>query len=124
MDTGQLAVEDAGERRRLRRVGVHDCAGVVAAVDAQVQVELRGGGEAAAEHAAVVQGDDGDLVGPQGGERRAGRGDRHAVAVACADVAGRPDDEAVGRQAPRRRGHLLALGLQVVCALHLGAMLT
>ena len=67
-------------RRRLRAVTL---------VDAQVQIELRGRRQFAL-HVLAVQLDDRDLLGPQILERGAGRGDRHEVIGAPADVSSRP----------------------------------
>ena len=77
VDAGQL-VEHARQRGRHRRVRVHDRAGVVAAVDAEVQVELGGRRELAVD-LPPVQVDDAHLLGLELGEHRAGGRDRHLV---------------------------------------------
>ena len=92
-------------------MGVHDGAGVVAAVDAQVQVELRGGRELAVDLPAV-QVHDAHLLGLELGEHGAGGRDRHLVAAPGADVAGGAQHEPLGGQPPAGRRHLLALRRQ------------
>ena len=57
---GQL-IEHAGQRRGHRGMRVHDGSGTVAAVDAEVQLQLGGGGTRPV-HVSAVEVDDGDLV--------------------------------------------------------------
>ena len=77
MDAGQL-IEHAGERRRHRRVRVYDRARLVAAVDAEMQIELRRGLELARDDP-PVEVHDRHLLRLEAPELSAGRGDRYAV---------------------------------------------
>ena len=110
MDAGQL-VEHAGERGRHRRVRVDDRTGVVAAVDAEMEVDLGGRDEVPGQHAALEV-DDAN-VGRVEARKLGARGrDRYAPAHTCADVPGRPEHEPIRRQAARCDGNLLSLRIE------------
>ena len=104
---GQL-VEHARERGRHRRVGVHDRAGVVAAVDAEVQVELGGGRELAVHRSpsrsttVTCSASSSASTAPVG-----------VIAtwspLRALDVAGGAEHEALGGEPPARGRDLLAL---------------
>ena len=79
---------------------MNDGPGVVPAVDAQMQRDLGGGREVSGDESAVEV-DHADLVGGEVAEHRAGRGDRHRVTCACADVAGGPHEEPLVGKAAR-----------------------
>ena len=104
-------VDDAGERGGGRRVGVHDAAGVVALVNAEVQLDLRRRLERPVDERPVAV-DDGHLVGGQIGEDAAGRRDRHVVAGARADVARGAGDEPLRRERAAHRSNGLPLVLK------------
>ena len=95
MDDGQL-VDDGADRDADRGVDVHDGVDTgarrVGAVEAEVEVDLRGGLEVALDHG-PVEVEHHDLVLGDAAQHRAGRGDRHAVAVPLAGVAGGADHE-------------------------------
>ncbi len=84
---------------------------LVAAVDAQMQVELRCRLQVPSDESAVEI-DDRDLLGVELGEGGAGRRDRDELPCALADVAGGPDHESLGGQPPGRVGYALSLGLE------------
>jgi hypothetical protein len=87
---------------------VDDRAGVVAAVDAKVQIQLRGRLQVSRDELAIEV-DDRDLIWAELLQCGARRRDRHQLSSALADVAGGPDHESVGGEAPGRPGHPLAL---------------
>ncbi len=104
-------VDHAREGGGHGRVGVHHRAGVEAPVDAQMEAEL-GGGLELARHQRAVEIHHAHLIGAELGQHRSRRGHGDQVAVARAQVAGRAQDEALGRQRPGGAGQLLSFAGQ------------
>ena len=112
VDERQL-IEHAGQRRAHGTVGVDDRAGLVAAVDAEVELEL-GGGRIVAVDGPALEVDDHDLLGRQLGKHGARGRDRHERLGARRDVAGGAQHEALVGQAPRGGGDAVTLRVKHV----------
>ncbi len=127
VDERQL-VEHAGQRRGDRAVGVDDGAGLVAAVGAEVQLELGGRREVTVDGLAVEI-DDHDLTGLELGQDRAGGRHGHELADARRHVAGGAQHEPLRGQSAGGGGDRLARGVKRLLAhgsvgLHIAHTLT
>jgi hypothetical protein len=106
VDDRQL-VEDTGDRGGVRRVGVYDGGSVRGVVQVEVEVELGGRQQRALDHLAG-KGDDAHLLRGAIAQHHAGAGDPDQVVAADRHVAGRADEQALGREPTGRCRHVLS----------------
>ena len=105
-------VEYAGQRSRHRGVGVDDRTCLVAPVQAEMKLELRARLELSGDHL-PVEVHDRHLLGLESFEPGSRGRDGDQVLAAHTQVAGRPEHEALGREAAAGGRDLLAFVFQV-----------
>jgi hypothetical protein len=89
-------------------MNVNDATGVVAAVETEMQIELRRGPQVAADLTAIEL-NDGHVLGVQLSQDGTGRRNRHELSGPLGDIAGRPNHETRGGELAGRRRDTLTL---------------